>query len=116
MPRLDMAPLIPIHPMNLQTRKVGIKKWGVPAEEKRALLRFLEELELGKVNKGKRISEARQCKYLAILRPSLEFFRKPTAKLSARDIEALEKALADGTIKSTKGRPYVHSVRVDMRS
>ena len=40
------------------------------------LTKFLNDLELGKVNKGKKISPARQVKYLDLLHIPLKFFNK----------------------------------------
>jgi integrase len=93
----------------------SLSRWRIRPEERRALCRFLEELALGKVNKGRRISESRQCKYLDILRPPLEFFRKPATRLATGDIERFETVLASGTLLSRKGTPYRPSTRVDMR-
>jgi integrase len=83
---------------------------------KSELHRFLDDLGLGKVNKGKRISPSRQLKYLHALRAPLEFFNKPTPRLTLRDIEKFERALVSGDLCSkAKGRPYAHSTQVDMR-
>ncbi len=46
----------------------GIAQWRMPASEQADLIRFLEQLEIGRVNKGVRISESRRCKYLDVLR------------------------------------------------
>ena len=71
---------IDIHNRSIKTRKKGIKNWKVPAEIKKNIIRFLEELELGKVNKGVKISEARQSKYLDLLKLPLEYWNKPENK------------------------------------
>ena len=73
-------------------------QWKVPKTVKTELLRFLDDLGLGKVNRGKRISPARQLKYLHALRAPLEFFNKPTVRLTLRDIENLERALGSGQL------------------
>lgn len=83
---------------------------------KSELHRFLDDLGLGKVNKGKRLSPSRQLKYLHALRTPLEFFNKPISRLTLRDIENFERALASGQLCcKAKGKPYAHSTQVDMR-
>ena len=110
-----MAVRIEIHDRSVQTRKLAIAVWNVPADEKQALLRFLEELELGKVNKGKKISESRQSKYLDVLRPPLEFFGKTASEIRTSDVEDFEKALGSGRIQSNRGQAYSHATKVDIR-
>lgn len=71
---------------------------------------------MGKVNRGRKISEARQVKYLDILRIPLEFFNKPTGRLKLKDIETFEKALSSNAIQSRiKEADYSHSTKVDIR-
>ena len=106
---------IDIHNRRIDTRKEGIKNWKVPECIKKNILRFLEELELGKVNKGVKISESRQSKYLDMLKLPLEFWNKPENKLTIKDIEKFEKDLSSGKIKSIKGESYSNSTRVDFR-
>ena len=67
---------IDIHNRSIKKRLEGLQKWKISPIERKALLRFIDELELGKVNKGVKISEARRVKYLDMLKPSLEFFEK----------------------------------------
>jgi integrase/recombinase XerD len=74
------------------------------------------ELDMGKVNRGRRISESRQTRYLDLLKTPLEFFNKPTDKLSHQDIERFEKALATDRIQTRlKGQAYASSTKVDIR-
>lgn len=110
-----MNDLIPIHSRCIQSRKQGIQQWAIASEDKVALRRFLAELELGKVNRGRRISSSRQCKYLDVLRAPLEFFRTPVRRLTLRHIERFEKALAEGTLRNRRDRPYLPATRIDMR-
>jgi len=110
-----MAPRIDIHQRSIAGRKRLIGTWKIPAEEQRAVVRFLEELELGRVNKGRKISESRQCKYLDVLRAPLEFFGKSVTRLRLPDLEAFEKALSYGQIHSNRSAPYAHATKVDMR-
>lgn len=106
---------IEIHDRNIASRKESLMEWEIPEVEKKALLKFLDELELGKVNKGIKISESRQSKYLDVLKAPLVFFYKPVTQLTMKDIEKFEKALSSGTLKSLKGEPYSQATRVDMR-
>ena len=110
-----MEPKIEIHKRGLETRLKSLHKWNIPDSEKSDLLKFLEQLELGRVNKGVRITEARRCKYLDMLRAPLEFLNKPSHDLTVENIEHFEKALANGTIQSNRGTSYSHASKVDMR-
>lgn len=110
-----MESLIPIHNRSVKCRKENIQNWKIPAEEKKALVRFLEELELGKVNRGRKISQSRQCKYLDMLRVPLEFIGKSATRLTSKDVERFEKALATGRLQTRKGTLYLPATRVDMR-
>jgi integrase len=81
-----------------------------------ALLRFLDDLGLGKVNRRNMISSERQLHYLNGLRVPLEFFNKPTRQLILRDVEAFEKALSSGQLRNKcTGQPYAHNIQVEMR-
>ncbi len=110
-----MAQRIDIHNRSIAGRKRQIKTWKLPAQEQLALLRFIEELELGRVNKGRKISESRQCKYLDVLRLPLEFFGKPATRLRLPDLETFEKAISSGQLQSNRKGPYAHSSKVDIR-
>lgn len=110
-----MAQRIDIHNRSIAGRKRQIKTWKLSAQEQKALLRFIEELELGKVNKGRKISESRQCKYLDVLRLPLEFFGKPATRLRLPDLETFEKAISSGQLQSNRKGPYAHSSKVDIR-
>lgn len=107
---------ISIHNRNLDKRIESIKGWKISEEDKKSLPKFLEDLELGKVNKGKRIEKARQLKYLEILKISLTYFKKPASKLTKADIEKFEKDLNSGRLKSTlKKKPFTESTKADIR-
>lgn len=106
---------IEIHNRSVRKRKERIVEWKIPDPEKQAVARFLDELELGKVNKGRKISESRQCKYLDVLRPPLEFIGKSAEYFALEDIESFEKALCSGLIKSIRGEAYAHATKVDIR-
>ena len=106
---------IDIHNRSIDSRMKGISKWNVPDSIKKNIVKFLEELGLGKVNKGIKISESRQSKYLDILRLPLEFWNKSEDKINLKDIESFEKDLSSGKIKSNKGEAYSNSTKVDIR-
>ena len=110
-----MGKKIAIHNRSLDSRKKNIQNWKVPNIVKKSILKFLEELELGKVNKGIKISESRQVKYLDMLKISLGFFNKPENKLTMKDIEGFEKAISSGEVKTVSGEPYAQNTKVDMR-
>jgi len=75
-----MEAKIEIHERCLDTRVKSISEWKIPESLKKDIRRFLDELELGKVNRGKKIGESRQTKYLDLLRTPLEFFGKRLKK------------------------------------
>lgn len=106
---------ISIHIRNLKTRKEGIKSWDIAQDDKKDLLKFLDDLGLGKVNKGVKISESRQVKYLDIIKIPMEFFKKPCSKLTLKDVEAFEKALSSNKLLSYKKKPFSPSTKIDIR-
>jgi integrase len=111
-----MAERIRINHGTLEAGKRLLQQWRIPKTVKRELLRFLDDLALGKVNRGKRISEHRQLKYLHALRAPLVFLNKPTADLTSRDIERFERALVSGKLcTQLKGKPFAHNTQVDIR-
>src|SRR5438445_3201480 len=111
-----MAERIQIDHGRLEAGKRLLQRWNIPRGVKCEVERFLDELALGKVNRGKKISEHRQLKYLHALRTPLEFFNKPTTQLTLRDIERFEKALSAGQLRTRlKANPFAHSTQVDMR-
>jgi hypothetical protein len=111
-----MAERIRIDHGSLESGKRKLEHWKVPKTVKAELLRFLDDLGLGKVNRGKRISPARQLKYLHALRAPLEFFNQPTISLALPDVENFERALSAGRLANRlNGKPFAHSTQVDMR-
>lgn len=106
---------ISIHNRKLQPRIQGLKSWNIPEEEEEAILLFLGDLALGKVNRGRRISDVRQLKYLDLLKIPLEFFGKPSPALKLADTERFERALGSNEICNRRDRPYAHSTKVDIR-
>src|SRR3989344_5530020 len=106
---------IEIHKIDIEKRKQYILKWNIPECEKIALLRFLVDLELGKVNKGKKISLIRRLKYIDSLKVPLFFFNKSFETLTLQDIERFELALSSGIVHSNKQIAYAHNTKVDLR-
>lgn len=106
---------IDIHPLDLEERKKSILKWNAPEPVKKDLLQFLSDLELGKVNKGKKIGARTQLKYINTLKVTLEYLNKPLTKITLKDLEEFEKELTSGKIQSRKKQPYSHAVKADLR-
>jgi integrase len=111
-----MVERIRAHERCLAARKESVKGWKVPVEVRADVLRFIAELDLGKANRGRRISEARQVKYLDLLRMPLEYLAMPLTRLRLQDIEGFEKALSSDALRSTlKRKAYAYATKVDMR-
>lgn len=110
-----VAEKIEIHNRSLPARLVSINAWQIAESEKKKLREFIEALSLGKVNRGRRISVARQVKYLDVLKLPLEYFSKPAGRLRAQDIEDFEKALNADEVISKRGHPYSASTKNDIR-
>ena len=106
---------IAIREHNLPTAKKGIDNWNIPKDVKKDMLDFLNDLSIGKVNKGKRLTDSAVMKYIRVLKCPLETINKPLTKFTIKDIEKFEKALTSGELKSWKKQPYAHSMKVDMR-
>ena len=101
---------------NLPSALRSLDTWRIPATTRSELRRFIDDLALGRVNRGTRISEARRLKYLNLLKAPLEFLNKPTPRLTPRDIERFEKALASDQVQSRwKHQPYAFNTKVDVR-
>lgn len=111
-----MAERIRIDHGSFESAKRKVVRWKVPKTVRAEVFQFLDDLALGKVNRGKRISPARQLKYLHALRTPLELFHKPTNTLTLGDVENLERALGSGKLANHFTRkPFAHSTQVDMR-
>ena len=107
---------IDIHKRILNVRVESLKYWSIPSIVKEDILKFIDDLELGKVNKGRKISESRRLKYLDLLKTPLEFWKMSIQDLTLEDIENFEKALSSGTIKSKrKNQPFMESTKADIR-
>lgn len=106
---------ISIHTRSLSPRIESMKSWKISEQDKKDLLKFLNDLGLGKVNKGVKIGESRQLKYLDLLKIPLGFFNKPSSKITIKDMEDFEKTLSSNKIKTYKNTDYAQSVKVDIR-
>lgn len=106
---------IPLHKINIETKIKLIDQWKISQEDKKDLLVFLDDLGLGKVNRGNKISETRQAKYLYMLKIPLTFFKKPTSKLILKDMEDFEKAITSNKILSYKGSQFTDSTKSDIK-
>jgi len=107
---------ISIHNRNIEVRKEAVKNnWEISKDDKKDLIRFLEDLGLGQINRGKKISGTRQLKYLDMLKTPLEFLNKSSSKLNIKDIEKFDRDLTSNKILSYKKKPYEVSTKADMR-
>ena len=100
---------IPIHnDRNLKVRIANMKDWKIAEEDKEDIPKFLEDLSMGKVNRGKKISEARQMKYLSVIKAILEQLGKPVSEITLKDTEALEKWVCNSNYaQSTKSGFFI---------
>ena len=111
-----MAEKIRINDASASQRLLCIENWKVPETTRKEIILFITELGLGKVNKGKRLCDNAQLKYINSLKTSLEYFNKPTDQISGNDIEEFEKGLISDSVKSRfKDRPYQHSTKIGIR-
>jgi len=85
---------IPIHKRNIEARLKSLREWKIVEEDKQDLLLFLKDLSLGKVNKGRQISGARQLRYLDAFKPIFHYFKKPIKSLNLKDMENFDLALS----------------------
>ena len=70
-----MAEKISIHKRNVKARLKSLKDWKTAEENKENIVQFLHDLEIGKVNRGRKISIGRQLKYLDLLRVPFIFYK-----------------------------------------
>jgi integrase len=101
---------------SLEKRKQSIRKWKVPQKTRSDVLSFLDDLGLGKVNRGVKISAEGQLKYFDMLRVPFEFWNKEIRRLTLKDVEAFETALSTDRIHTRfKIRPYSQATKADLR-
>lgn len=108
---------INIHEANsdLFSRLEYIKKWNLDKNIIEELKTFLEALGSGKVNKGVRISERTQCKYISLLKSPLTTIHESVNKVTKEDVEKWDDAISKDKLLSEKKKPYSYNMKVDMR-
>jgi integrase/recombinase XerD len=110
-----MAEKIHIHKRNIKARLESLKEWKTSEKNKEDLVLFLQDLEIGKVNRGKRISKGRQLKYLDILKIPFTFWNKDLSKINLKDIEEFERAISSNEILSFKNKPFSNESKRDIK-
>jgi integrase len=107
--KIDIYNRPPVRP------EARMKNWQIPEAVKKNLVKFLEEAELGRVNRGVKASPARQKRYLDLLKIPFEFWHKSEDKITLQDVERFEKVLSSGELKTRTGGAYAHNTKIDMR-
>jgi integrase len=110
-----MAEKIQIHKRNVGARLESLKEWKTPEENKTDIVQFLQDLEMGKVNRGRKISVGRQLKYLDLLKVPFVFWNKEISQIELKDVENFEKAISSDEILSFKNKPYAHESKRDIK-
>src|SRR3989344_1098991 len=100
---------------NVESRLIYIDKWNVPGKVKKDLRIFLSDLGAGKINKGVRISERTQVKYISLLRNPLNYFNKSIEKITKENLEKYDKEINADNLKSEKKKPFSLNMKKDMR-
>jgi len=111
----EMAEKISIHKRNVEARLKSLKDWKTAEENKEDIVKFLHDLEMGKVNRGRKISIGRQLKYLDLLKVPFVFWNKPISELELKEIEDFEKAISSDQILSYKNKPFSHESKRDIK-
>lgn len=106
---------IDIHRIDLEKSKARVQGWKIAETDKKEFLKFLDELALGKVNKGYKVGDRRLMRYIDALKTPFEFFKKPISKLTVKDMEDFERAISSDKILSRKKKPFAHETKVGMR-
>ena len=110
-----MTEKIQIHKRNLKARLESLKEWKTPEENKKDILIFLQDLEIGKVNRGKRISEGRRLKYLDMLKITFTFWNKDISQIELKDIADFERSISSDQILSFKKKPFSNESKRDIK-
>ena len=108
---------IVIHQRNIKARLNSFKiDEDISEKEKKDVVEFLRLCELGKINKGKKLSESRQLKYLDILRIPFTYFKKDCATLTLSEVERFDTDLSKDKIRNRQtGNPLSQNTKVDIR-
>ena len=104
---------IDVHRLRLDRQKEVFQE-KCPREYKH-VLEFLRLLSIGDINKGKRISERRQVKYLYALSIFVSYFKKAITALCKEDMRQFVEDLERNTIKTRVGEPYADSTKHDIK-
>lgn len=96
-------------------RKDSVNNWNVQNQVKKDVIDFINDLAIGKVNKGKPASERTQVKYIDLLKIPLSYINKNNSSITIKDIEKFERALTSGELSCNKRKPYAHSTKVGIR-
>ncbi|HRZ85198.1 MAG TPA: site-specific integrase [Candidatus Paceibacterota bacterium] len=84
---------IPIRQLNMDKKMAGISKWKIDAKDKKEVKDgWIKALRLGELT-GKVVKDGGLSVYLSDIKIALEFFKKPTAKLTLDDIKRLHEAM-----------------------
>ena len=110
-----MAEKINIHKRNVEARLKSLENWRTPEENRKDLIEFLQDLEMGKVNRGRKISKGRQLKYLDLLKVPFVFWNKEISKIELNDVENFEKSISSDGILSFKNKPFSHESKRDIK-
>jgi integrase len=89
---------IPIRTIDIEKQIASIKNWNIAKQDKTDIVKFLRDLELGKVT-GNQVCERTLGDYISKLKIGLEYMNKPTTKLTPKDTEKLCEALLRNEIK-----------------
>ena len=106
---------IPLQHRNVDVRLAAVQNWAIVKEEKKRVLAFVRDLGLGKVNAGRKLSQARQLKYLDSLKVALTNLRKPITRLAVKDIEGLDERLTKNEIHRIDGKPFADETKAEIK-
>ena len=108
--------------ITIQTRNVEARlkafdsNKDIDTKEMKDVKEFLRLCELGRINKGKKISQSRLLKYLDILRIPFVYFKKDTTKLTLKEVEQFDTDLSKDKIRNKQtGKPLSQNSKVDVR-
>jgi integrase len=92
----------------------NIKNWAIPTSEKKQVLKFFKDYEIGKITNN--ISTKRTMEhYIIYLKVALEFINKPLEKITEKDIDEFSTALLKDEVLSGHKTPFALSVKAKIR-
>ncbi len=106
--------------------KLFLENKNIPKSEKDDVEEFIRLCQLGKINKGKKLSTKRCKKIIYVLRIPLNYFKKDTSEISVSDVEKFDSDLMNNKLRTSKTerndknevigfKPFSDSVKVDIR-